>query len=197
MKTAFVINGLNIHATAADESFRQLREAIAAKGYKVVAVDIGWRQTVPTRFAEQFMHLYNQHKSDHNTFIGNSFGAVVALLAAPELKPDRLILCSLSPFFQEDTTKSWPKPVFMKRLGIRRLRDISQYSSEELADQVSVHNIKTTIMYGELEHQSNPALVARAKAMAKLIKNAKLVEAPQAPHSFKDSAYVKAIAAEL
>jgi pimeloyl-ACP methyl ester carboxylesterase len=198
MSTVFIIAGLDIHNTASSDKCEELRRAIQEKGHEVYPVDISWRQTTPSQFAKKFLPLYIAHKSADNIVIGNSFGAVVALLTAAELRPDKLILCSLSPFFEEDVRKkAWPTKRHRDKLGIRRLKDISNYSCEDLAEDLNRAKIKTTVMYGEREHQSSPPLVARAKEMHRLVKGSKIVEVPDAPHPFVAPEYVKGIAAEF
>ncbi|HTE21675.1 MAG TPA: alpha/beta hydrolase [Candidatus Limnocylindria bacterium] len=196
MKTVFVINGMNIHHTAADEPFEVLRNAIAAKGYRVVPIDVSWRRKTPSQFAGELLEFYLKQKGDYNIVLGNSFGAVVALITAAQARPDEIILCSLSPFFAEDTAKEWPTKRHLGRLGKRRLEDISRYSVAQLAASVKRLPIKKIVMYGEQEVEKLPKLVARAHDTAKAL-DAKLVEVPGAPHSFKDQAYVKGIVQEL
>jgi pimeloyl-ACP methyl ester carboxylesterase len=196
MKTAFVVNGLNIHRTAAGEDFALLRDAIAAKGYRVIPVDISWRRKTLTKFASEFEKFYQQNKGSYNVIVGNSYGAAVALLTAANTSPDKMLLCSLSPFFKEDRTKRWPPANYARQWGIRRLEDFGQYSAGELARKVKKLDTEVIVMYGEQEKTELPPLVARSKATAAAL-DMPLVEAPGAPHSFRDPKYAKAIAEVL
>jgi pimeloyl-ACP methyl ester carboxylesterase len=194
MKTAFIINGLDTQVTANDDEYKSLRQAVAAKGYVVKAVDISWKQATPTQYAHKFISYYEKHKSpDYNVVIGNSFGAVVAILTAVEIKPDLILLCSLSPFFKEDKTKTWPPQYYDRLIGKQRLKDISSYSIQTLADNINLHNIIVKVLYGEREHISSPRLVKRAQDTAKLLHNSTLVEIPDASHNFNDAKYIKGI----
>ena len=193
MKKAFLINGLNINHTAAGDAFEYLRKAIASKGYEVVPIDISWRQTTPTQFAKKFLQIYESKKGTSNTIIGNSFGAVVALITAPRTKPDQLVLCSLSPFFKEDFRSGWPTDKQIKRLGKRRLNDISNYSIEKNADEINKQKISVKVLYGEQEKIQHQPLVDRSISLSKLISGSTLIEVANAPHSFKDQAYTDGI----
>jgi hypothetical protein len=196
VKTVFVINGMNIHHTAAGEEFALLRDAIAAKGYRVIPLDITWRQKTPTQFANEFLKVYESQKGDYNIVLGNSFGAVVALITAIQTKADEIILCSLSPFFAEDISPSWPTKTNSRRLGKRRLADISSHSADQLAESAKKLPTKFTVMYGEQEVPKLPKLITRARDTAKAL-SIKPIEVPKAPHSFKDPAYVKGIVQQL
>jgi pimeloyl-ACP methyl ester carboxylesterase len=196
MKTVFVVNGMNIHHTAAGEEFALLRDSIAAKGYRVVPADITWRRKTPTRFAQEFEELYEREKGDYNIVIGNSFGAVVALITAAKIRPDEVVLCSLSPFFQEDIAPGWPTKTNTRRLGKRRIADISSYSATELARITKKLPTKFTAMYGEQEVTPLPRLVSRVRDTAQAL-GVDAKQAPEAPHSFRDSAYVRALIHEL
>ena len=196
MKTVFLINGKNIHHTTAGEGFAFLRDSIAAKGYRVVPVDITWRRKIPTQFATEFIELYQKEKGDYNIVLGNSFGAVVALITATKIRPDEIILCSLSPFFKEDFDTDWPTHGHIKRLGKRRIEDIASYSAKSLAKEVKGLNIKIKMMYGEQEIEKLPKLVKRVKETAVDL-GIEASMATDAPHSFRDPAYAKAIATQL
>lgn len=194
MKTAFIINGLDINNTAADDKYRTLRDAVKKAGYKVVPSTISWKHTTPTQYTEKFIQLYEGHKSsDGNVIIGNSFGAVVALLSASHTKPDLVLLCSLSPFFKEDIDNDWPPIDYMKKLGKKRLNDISRYSVSDLAKEVSKSSVKIKVLFGEKEHESSPRLVKRSKETASSIKNASLIEVKDAPHPFREPEYISGI----
>lgn len=198
MKNAFIIGGLNIHHTPVDEHYSELREAVASKDYNVLPADISWRRTIPTQFAERFKEFYRANKSpEGNVVIGNSFGAVVALITAAELQPDLLMLCSLSPFFKEDWTDFWPESQHLRRLGKRRVEDIKQYSLYDIAATLSEQDIAIKILYGELEKDALPVLVERSRSLARMITAAELIEVPGAPHRFRMPEYVAGIANAL
>lgn len=194
MSTVFLIGGLDIHNTAADSIHKPLRDALGANGHLVIPVDISWRNKTATQFSLEFIDFYSRTKSsEENIVVGNSFGAVVALVSAATLKPDQIVLCSLSPFFAEDIRQSWPSKRMQQLLGARRLEDIGHYSIEDIAKELNKTNIKVSVLYGEKEHQSSPKLVKRAKDIAEKIERATLVEVEAAPHSLKSPEYVRGL----
>ena len=81
MTTLFLINGYNTKRTATDVAFKPLRDGLEVLGYRVVPVDISWRFKTVSQFCQQFRQLYQEQKSDTNIVVGNSFGAMVALLS--------------------------------------------------------------------------------------------------------------------
>ncbi len=192
MKTAFLINGFNTKRTAADEAFRPLCDGLEEKGYRVIAVDISWRFTTVSEFVGKFKQLYKKEKGQYNVVVGNSFGALVALFSAPELKPERLVLASISPYFQEDLkdVKTYNRGL---RFGMKRLEDLRQYSAAVWAEKINQLEIPVTVTYGEKEKAMYPNLVRRNKLIAKMIKNSQLIEVSSCPHSMRDPVYTQAI----
>lgn len=194
MKTAFIIAGFDIHDTAASDPYTVLEAGLRKKGYQIVACDISWHRKTPSQYAAEFLDFYNQRKSEHNIVIGNSFGAVIAFVTATQLQPDHVYICSLSPFFAEDRSK-YPNDYGVKWFGKRRLVDLRSTSASDIAKRISQLGIKTTIAYGEKEHQTSPALVARCIETAQAIKGSRLVEIPSAPHDMTDEVYSRGVAA--
>lgn len=195
MTTVFILSGFNMHPTPGSHWYGQLRRGLKAKGYRVVPVDISWKRTIPSQYADEFSALYGEQRSETNIVIGNSFGAVVALLAANRTAPDSLYLCSLSPYFKEDYSEEREK-VGLRYFGKRRLADLWALSAEKLAVAIPVLT-KTFVVYGEKEHQTSPALVARCVATASAIPGANLKELPNAPHDMSSEIYSKALVAML
>jgi pimeloyl-ACP methyl ester carboxylesterase len=196
MKTAFLISGYKMNRTAANPKFDVLSKAIASKGYKVVPVPFFWNYTTVAQYVEKFIPFYAVHKSEHNVIIGNSYGAMVAFLAAPRLKPDKVLLCSLSPYFKEDQDKTTLK-YRLKRFGERREEAMKSISAKQTAQELNQTNTKIIMFYGEQEKAIYPELIQRVKSTAKDLDNAKLIEIAGAPHSFSDPEYIRAISENL
>jgi esterase/lipase len=192
----FLIAGFEINRTAAHDEYKLLREAIESKNYKVVPVDINWKHHTMSKFVREFTDLYKQRASKHNIIIGNSFGAMVALITAAELKPDKIVLCSLSPFFKEDIPRFHPEEKLYKWFGRRRVDDFRTISAEALAEAINNTKVQSVHFYGEKEKKIYKKLVDRVVSTAKDL-HSPAVEIPDAPHSFSDSAYVEAITAVL
>lgn len=191
MKTAFVIRGFTLGRTAASENYAELRDMLAGKGYHVVPVDIFWNRTVMSDFVDKFVALYQQKKGTHNIVIGNSFGAMAAFIAAPQVKPDKLVLCSLSPFFQEDLRNIPDEEVLrMIMIGKRRLADFRTISANDIAAQVNAANIPAVLLYGKKEQAKYPHLVARVKDTARQLEDAQLIQIPGAAHKMREPHYL-------
>lgn len=198
MKTAFVIAGFNMSQTAADPKYEELRKAIAAKGYKVVASPIYWNKKTISEYTNEFIEFYKSNKGDgENIVIGNSFGAVVAFLSAPTIKPDRVLVCSLSAYFKEDMHKQ--KPSYMlRRFGKRRTADSHIISADETAKKINAAHVHMTFMRGEKENWGRfIKLSERVERSAKAVKGSKLVIVPDCPHSFRTREYIRGIVGEL
>lgn len=190
--TVFLISGFELNRTAADEQYEDLRDAIKAKGYEAVPVDINWKYHTMSKFVTDFKEIYRKKAGLHNIIIGNSFGAMVAMITAPELNPEKIILCSLSPFFREDIPRFSPGKT-EKWFGVRRVNDFLTISAKLITDEINKTNVKSTLFYGEQEKKIHKKLVERVIDTAKDIKGSQLIEIPDAPHSFRDVKYIVAI----
>lgn len=193
MTTVFIIGGFNLHHTIAEsESIKLFDKGLKAKGYNVVLVDIAWRYKILSKFCEEFKSVYTAHRTEHNVIIGNSFGAIVALLAAPDLKPDKLYLCSLSAFFQEDLGQQ-PNEYGLNRFGKRRMNDLWSLSFDEIVERYAKLSTEIIVAYGEKEKNMYPSLVRRCERAAATLPNAYLIELPGSGHSMSDHIYAKEI----
>lgn len=197
MRTAFIISGFNMNTSAADEKYKEIREAVAGKGYYVVPVPIHWNNTTVSEYVKKFVDFYNDNKGEHNTVIGNSFGAMVAFLAAPIVQPDRVLVCSLSAYFKEDMPKQ-QQSYMLRRFGKRRTADSHIISADDIAKALNKTNVEMIFMHGERENWGRfLKLVERVEASAAAVNNSKLVVVPDAPHPFRNPAYIKGIVKEL
>jgi pimeloyl-ACP methyl ester carboxylesterase len=194
MQTVFILAGFDLHDTASSTDYSRLRKGLKRKDYNIVPVDISWYHKTPSKYVKEFIYFYEQHKTNRNIIIGNSFGAVIAFLSAPTLKPDELYLCSLSPFFKEDRHKR-PDNYAIRYFGKRRMEDLWSYSADAVASDISQTTTKTFVLYGQKEHVTSPLLVARCKDTASKIKRASLTEIANAPHDMSNSVYSDALIA--
>lgn len=192
MKTAFIIAGFNMNQSAADDKYKNLRKTVALKGYRVIPVPFTWNYTTVDQYTERFVTFYNKHKSTKNIVIGNSYGAMVAFLSAPKIAPNRIFLCSLSPFFKEDKDKT-SKEYRIKRFGKRRNNAMDLISAKQTARQINATSTDVVMLYGEQEKTVYPHLVERVKSTAKDLHKCRLIEVPHAPHSFQDINYIEGI----
>lgn len=192
MKTAFLISGFNMNQCAADEKYKDLRDAIASKEYRVMPAPIFWNHKTVAQYCAEFIEFYRKNKSGHNIVIGGSYGAMVAFLTAPVLKPDRVFACSLSPYFVEDLDKTTEK-YRIEKFGIKRNRAQKNLSAKDTAKQINKTKTEVTLLYGEKEKQLYPYLVKRVLETATDLKNTDVIEVSKTGHIFRDPLYIEAI----
>lgn len=191
MTTVFTIAGYDLHGTSSTK-LSLLNEGLRSKGYNVVPVDIDWKHKTHTQYIKEFVKIYDRYKTEENIVLGNSFGAAVAFISAPIVKPDKIYLCSLSPFFKEDRGK-YSDEYTIDKFGVRRAEDFWSYSAGEIADEINSQKISTMVVYGGKERQMYPILVERCRQTAKKIVRAELIEMPDCPHNLSDETYSKAM----
>jgi pimeloyl-ACP methyl ester carboxylesterase len=136
----------------------------------------------------QFSAFYIKNKGSKNYVLGFSYGAMIAAITAKDLRPDKLYLCSLSPYFEEDLPylkKSW-----RKLDGKRRLKDFTLYNGKKVARSLKM---RTVIFYGSTEARKYPRLEYRCEQTARLAPNAKLIVAEKAPHDLNHPIYLQAL----
>jgi pimeloyl-ACP methyl ester carboxylesterase len=120
-RTFFIIPGFKQKPN--DKQFTWLEKFLKEKGFVAIKVPIAWDRRTMSDYVEDFIEVYKKHKSQMNYVLGFSYGAVIALLTANILKPNKIYLCSLSPDFKEDIHSMSPqikKLVGRKRLAVAR-----------------------------------------------------------------------------
>lgn len=185
-KTIFIIPGFRHDPT--HTQYDWLTPFFQSKGFTVKKFGFKWNHKTMTDFINDFSQFFRQNKSDDNTVLGFSFGAMAGLITATNLKPQRLVLCSLSPYFDEDLKtlrNSWKK-----NIGVNRFEDFKKYKAEEIAIKIK---IPTIIIYGSKEGNMYPQLKIRCVETSKQIPNAKLEVADNAPHEIDFPSYVATI----
>jgi hypothetical protein len=155
------------------------------KHVKPIMVNIHWKFRTLNDYVSEFLSFYKPITSGKIYLFGFSFGAMVALMASPFIAPDKLYLCSLSPFFKEDL--SHIKKKGRKSLGKNKLRDFKKISFRTLAKQVSC----TTILVAGEEESTD---VLKRTAIAKReISKAKLYLARGAAHDLSQPEYLRTL----
>jgi hypothetical protein len=109
-------------------------------------------------------------------------------MTAKIIKPDKLILCSLSPDFKEDS-KMMPGWL-IKYIGVNRYLDTKTRSANNLAKSL---DIETVILYGEKEGADYPQLKKRSEEIAKHSKKTKLIVVKNAPHDISFPTYIETL----
>jgi hypothetical protein len=186
MKKIFIIPGFK--QKASDTMFTWLRMFLGKQSFDVVMVPITWDRRIMREYVSEFERFYESHKSSHNSILGFSYGAVIALISAQKLDAKNLYLCSLSADFKEDLPfmKKWIK----NYLGKRRVSEIETRSGREYARSLTV---PTIIFYGEVEGKTFPQLRVRCEETANNAKHAELVKIKGAPHDISHPEYKMAI----
>ncbi len=185
-KIAYIIPGFR-ESSLKQSGYKKIAEYLQVKNIESIQVEIDWKYQSPARFKDflaQFLKQYKKPKPDTEVYlVGFSFGAVTAFLAEAKIKPKAMILCSLSPYFEEDLQKmrlSWKK-WFGKNMTE------STYSFDELAPTVSA---KTHLIVGDQEYIE---CTRRARDARKKIKNSKLFIARGARHNVSQKEYLAAV----
>jgi len=190
MRTFFLIPGFKQRTT--DPQFTWLKAFLRKKGFRAVAVPNEWKNRTISDVAQDFKEFYKKHKSGTTRVLGFSYGAVIALLTANELKPRKIYLCSLSPDFKEDAAGM--RPWIRKYIGKRRFQDAGKRSGRKIARALKIPSV---VFYGTSEGESYPRLKVRCEETAKLAGNSRLVVVGGAPHKLSHPEYAEAIKQEM
>ena len=153
-----------------------------------VPITIDWKKnkkgTISFRkYLKDFESQLKIGKYEKTYVFGFSFGAMIAFLTALKIKPDVLILGSLSPWFEEDRASikksdlKWWKKNSSDRLPL----------FNEIASKIKS---KTYILVGQREF---PELIRRAREAHRLIKHSSLKIIPGVGHDISKRKYMQAV----
>lgn len=165
-----------------------MRPFFSKLGFDVKIFAADWEYHVMSDYISDFKDFYNKNKGTKNYLLGFSYGAMIALLTAKYLQPDRLYLCSLSPYFKEDM--STLRQDWRKKTGMRRCSDFLNHNFKQATKNLS---IPTVVLYGAEEGVKYPTLKKRCEAAHKTLVKSKLVVVKGAPHKIDHPEYIKAI----
>lgn len=185
MKTrvAFIIPGYNYKPTRRE--YKKIGQYFQEKGITPVGIGLDWKKPIPRNFddyLQEFLAQAKKHRADEIYVLGFSLGAVTALLTAQKLKPKAIILCSLSPYFEDDWVNlkkpwlAWWRKHY-KDLGI-------------LSDRVKGLKIKSYLLVGSKEDKS---CLLRAKSAHALLPQSTLKIVLGAEHKLQQEPYLKAV----
>lgn len=175
-----------------DNQYQWLFASASSWGYNFFPCPIVWKYRTLTQWCEQFALFYEHHPHSHATVLGFSYGAMIALATALKLSPERLVLCSLSPFFAEDLAtlpQSW-----IRSIGKKRVADFSLYHARGIASGVPY---PTDVLYGSVEAAQYPQLKKRCSDVSALIPTCSLRVIDGANHALDNGAYQQALSAIL
>lgn len=143
-KVIFIIPGYRQLPTS--NAYKQLSKVLKAEGYSPFVVKIPWKNSTISQNTEYFLKRYEKTKAHKRYILGFSYGAMIAFIAATKVKTSGVILCSLSPYFKEDSFR-FKNPT--TQLMSERYIDFSSLHSKKLAKQLKT---KTVLMlYGAEE----------------------------------------------
>lgn len=172
-KIAYIIPGFG-HSPHKQRGYKTIGRFFVEQGITPRYIRIQWNDKKPRRFADfvdQFSRQYKKDVDSVKIVLGFSYGATIAFLSASKLKPDVLILCSLSPYFVEDlghlplVWRKWWEKNFVE----------SDYSFKKLAPTVRG---KTVLVHGGKEGREVSFRVRDAhrrirKSTLKMVKGAR------------------------
>ncbi len=121
--TLYVIPGFGENTKMPD--YKAVIKACRLFGYEVIEFNPCWDRSVASDWILDFERSLQKNKSAKTSIIGFSFGAYVAVLSAQKFKFEKLVLCSLSPYFA-DNIPEIPEAAW-KFFGKRRKQDFSKH----------------------------------------------------------------------
>lgn len=184
-KIAYIIPGYQ-QSYKKQKGYNKIAGFFKEKGIDSIHLDSNWNKVKTGQcknYADQFFKKFKRKKCEKIYVWGFSFGAVVAFLTAAKIKPDILILCSLSPYFREDLVKL--RPAWLKDWN-KNFKN-NDYSFNEIAKNI---NAKTFVISGDRE---GIEVERRARAAKRLIKNSSLFFAKGARHNINQKEYLDTI----
>ncbi|MDO8468124.1 MAG: hypothetical protein Q7S56_04230 [Nanoarchaeota archaeon] len=180
MKYAYIIPG---HSDSPkDKPYRKIASFFRKKGIKPIVVKIDWKYKLMSDYVAQFKKQVKQ-KPDY--VLGFSWGAMIAFISAPEVKPRNLILCSFSPYFREDLPKI--KDWWKKVTGKHNLENLKQFSFNKISRKV---NSKIILLVGDKEGKE---MERKTQETKRKFKNSKVIRISKVNHKISDPRYLDQI----
>jgi len=186
-KVAFLIPGF--FDTTELLGYQEITKKLKSEGFEVVNANITWKFKTISDYIAEFIKIYTESKGNYNLVLGFSFGAMIAYLSAEQLNPDKLYLCSLSPYFKEDFND--PKANYEKYIGKKRLKDFKNYSFDEYIKRL---HCEITLFLGDSEI---PEVVSRVELARSKLKGAKFIGIKNVDHDISKNNYFEAINNEI
>lgn len=188
-KAAFILGGFKLEINPDDQLYVDYSELFAELGYEPMVPNLDWRRKNHSTYLKEFTKYYEENKLENNLIIGNSFGAAIAYMGAPQLKPDNLLLCSLSPFFKEDIG-NFSESRAISHFGNFRVKDFNSYSAHDIASKIESD---TVFFFGSKERGGMQHLVDRVIDSHEHMPSSKLVEIVGAGHRMREEEYLNGV----
>lgn len=170
------------------KGYKEIKRVALSLGYKVILFQPLWNyRTLTNWISDLSVKLKTIENKRNVTILGFSIGAMIALLYASKkesIKIEKLLFCSISPYFSEDL-KYIPKKAF-KILGSRRMND---FKSTKLPREIQS---KLVYMVGENEWNLT---INRSRLAFKQIKSKEksLTIIENTGHNISENGYIKEI----
>lgn len=185
-KVIFIIPGFRQNPTSA--AYKNLAKILKTEGYSPILVSIPWKNSTITQNSNYFLNKYKKVKAKKKYILGFSYGAMIAFIASTKVRSSGLILCSLSPYFQEDVSATKKRAI--TRLATQRYMDFSKLQCSILAKRIKAKQI--LMLYGTEEEKT---LIKRVRIAFGEIDsvNKTLVRIKKAEHNIGDKKYLLTI----
>ncbi|HEY9480801.1 MAG TPA: alpha/beta hydrolase [Candidatus Paceibacterota bacterium] len=181
-KIVYIIPGYEVYKPASE-----LENIFKKEGFEPIFVPIRWDRKRPAQFKEfvqDFLKVYRTKPKGVCIYVfGFSLGALVAFLAAGKIRPDGLILASLSSWFAEDLEtldQSWSE-WWQKNFSDK------PFSFQKLVPRIKS---KTVVLVGSTEDKD---MINRARETAKRIPHTKLITVKGVGHKILHKDYLNAV----
>ena len=100
-KAVFIVPGFR--QKPKNKAYKEIRKILKSEGYFPVLVNVPWKKSTISENTDYFLKIYKKIKARKKYVLGFSYGAMIAFIASTKVGASGLILCSLSPYFKEDT----------------------------------------------------------------------------------------------
>lgn len=185
-KIIFIIPGFRQRSTS--KAYIEISKILKNEGYSPILVEIPWRNSTISQNTKHFLKVYKKNRARKKYILGFSYGAMIAFIAATRVSATGLILCSLSPYFNEDISRT--KNEAITYLMEERYRDFSKLHCATLAKKVKAKQV--LMLYGKEEAHS---LIKRVTEAFHEIESEKktLIPIKKAEHNIADKKYLLTI----
>lgn len=148
---------------------------------EVKIINIQWKYQTMFQYIEQFKKQINNN-DEKFWILGFSYGAMISFISSVDLKLEFQILCSLTPFFNEDLNilkKSWIKLIWK-----RQTENFRQISFDKIAKQI---NCKTIVLAWDKEWIE---VLNRIQESKEKIKNSEIYILSKVKHNLWQKEYL-------
>ena len=147
-KTIFIIPGFRQKATS--KAYKQISKILKNEGYSPILISIPWKNSTISQNTDYFLKAYKKINARKKYILGFSYGAMIAFIASTRVSSSGLILCSMSPYFNEDVSRNDNKAISF--LSEARYQDFSKLHYAALAKKIKAKQI--LMLYGRQEARS-------------------------------------------